>query len=518
MANGNKYLDSAGIKYLWDKAKETYVQQEYGKGLSTNDYTNAERQKVANAITEHQDISGKVDKVAGKGLSSNDYTSEEKEKLASLENYELPAASKNSLGGIKIGDGLAVDANGTVHTVYNPEMGVDWDIIENVPTTLDGYGITDAASKTDLAEVRTEIAQAAKALHYVGQVDTVADLDDIVDPQEGDMYDVREDGMNYAWSERDQRWDNLGAIVQIEALSNYELDIITGSASTEKALQDLIAEGGSVQLGQNLSLTEAITITKNVVLDLNSFTLTSSLNGYMFTADGVRLTITGGTINAVNRIAQAVNGGEIVVKTGYYASDDVAFTAIGTGSKVTFNGGRLTATQGGIGAFDAGSIEITNGTITGADNAAVFTPSESGRGGNTIIISGGELIGNVSSQGYQACGLYIANNDTVTINGGSIHANGGCGLLMRAGNVTINNCEIIATTGPNVPGRVGNDQTNMSASAVIYHESADYPGKTGMSLTIEDGTFVGDDHSVHVLSNESTPNVTINGGSFVPEI
>lgn len=41
-------------------------------------------------LTEHQDISGKVDKVEGKGLSTNDYTTEEKEKLAYLENYVHP--------------------------------------------------------------------------------------------------------------------------------------------------------------------------------------------------------------------------------------------------------------------------------------------------------------------------------------------------------------------------------------------------------------------------------------------
>lgn len=36
-------------------------------------------------LTQHQDISGKVDKVTGKGLSTNDYTTAEKNKLASLE-------------------------------------------------------------------------------------------------------------------------------------------------------------------------------------------------------------------------------------------------------------------------------------------------------------------------------------------------------------------------------------------------------------------------------------------------
>ena len=36
-------------------------------------------------LTEHQDISNKVDKVSGKGLSTNDYTTSEKNKLAGIE-------------------------------------------------------------------------------------------------------------------------------------------------------------------------------------------------------------------------------------------------------------------------------------------------------------------------------------------------------------------------------------------------------------------------------------------------
>lgn len=42
----------------------------------------------------------KVDKEEGKGLSSNDYTDEDKTKLESLENYTLPTAELNVLGGV----------------------------------------------------------------------------------------------------------------------------------------------------------------------------------------------------------------------------------------------------------------------------------------------------------------------------------------------------------------------------------------------------------------------------------
>ena len=43
---------------------------------------------LGNVITEHQDISGKVDKVTGKGLSTEDFTSALKGKLEGLTNYD----------------------------------------------------------------------------------------------------------------------------------------------------------------------------------------------------------------------------------------------------------------------------------------------------------------------------------------------------------------------------------------------------------------------------------------------
>lgn len=68
--------------------------------------------------------SGKVDKVAGKHLSANDYTTAEKDKLAGIaanaNNYSLPIASAAVLGGIKVGAGLEVQSDGTVNGVSAP--------------------------------------------------------------------------------------------------------------------------------------------------------------------------------------------------------------------------------------------------------------------------------------------------------------------------------------------------------------------------------------------------------------
>lgn len=54
-------------------------------------------QPKGNYLTSHQDISGKVDKVAGKGLSTNDYTTAEKKKLASLPDDFEPCTEEDIL-------------------------------------------------------------------------------------------------------------------------------------------------------------------------------------------------------------------------------------------------------------------------------------------------------------------------------------------------------------------------------------------------------------------------------------
>ena len=65
-------------------------------------------------------LAEKVDKVDGKQLSTEDYTSAEKSKLAGIaenaNNYSLPIAAANTLGGVKIGTGITVAVDGTIST------------------------------------------------------------------------------------------------------------------------------------------------------------------------------------------------------------------------------------------------------------------------------------------------------------------------------------------------------------------------------------------------------------------
>ena len=72
-----------------------------------------------------------VTKQTGKGLSTNDYTTAEKNKLAGLSNYTHP----NS--GVGAGTYKSVTVNSQGHVTAGSN-----------PTTLAGYGITDAAAKS----------------------------------------------------------------------------------------------------------------------------------------------------------------------------------------------------------------------------------------------------------------------------------------------------------------------------------------------------------------------------------
>ena len=106
--------------------------------------------EISDWIATHQDeyaaliaaIAGKVDKVEGKGLSTEDYTTAEKTKLAGIEaganNYVLPVATSSTLGGVKQGANVTIGQDGTLsatNTTYTE-------------ATTTSAGLMSAADKT----------------------------------------------------------------------------------------------------------------------------------------------------------------------------------------------------------------------------------------------------------------------------------------------------------------------------------------------------------------------------------
>lgn len=256
----------------------------------------------------------------------------------------------------------------------------------------------------------------------------------------------------------------------------------------------------------------------DTVIDLNGHEISGNLSGEaLLVANGVKLTLTGeGTIRNAKWIANAVNGGEVNIERGNYVSNNEGFKAIGTGSTVRMNGGHITSQETAISANQGGVIEMNGGLIETIDNMGIATNGSSGQGGNTIIINGGKIDAHITSAGWEACAVYVANSDTFVMNGGELVANNGAGLCMRAGNVTINDGIITATGEAGTTGKIADGNFQMGKSAVIYHEKANYPAKDGMKLTVNGGTFTGVDHAIDVQSNEAEPQVFVTGGNFTP--
>ena len=111
----------------------------------TSNYVNKDnllyfKTKLETIFAKKTDLENKVDKVKGKQLSTNDYTNEEKSKLAGLQNYTLPQASSSTLGGIKVGAGLTIDGEGNLSaTGGGTADAVQWENVIGKPTKVSQF-------------------------------------------------------------------------------------------------------------------------------------------------------------------------------------------------------------------------------------------------------------------------------------------------------------------------------------------------------------------------------------------
>lgn len=243
MAEKN-YLDDNGLLYFWQKIKGIFVQKDGSKVLSDNNYTTEEKNKLA-------------------GIQEN------------ANNYTLPAATKNNIGGVKAGAGVEILPDGTINvTGGGTADAVNWENVQNKPTDLAGYGITDAkienktitlgtktvtvptnnneltngAGYQTASDVDGKISTATEGLateDYVnGKVSSVYKYKGSVANQGalpssaelGDVYNLEDTGMNVAWN--GTSWDPLGSTVDLSdyqkaseliAITNGEIDDIIAS-------------------------------------------------------------------------------------------------------------------------------------------------------------------------------------------------------------------------------------------------------------------------------------------------
>lgn len=201
----SSYLDSNGLLYLWQKIKTL--------------------------------LNSKVDVESGKGLSANDYTTAQKNKLASItQGADSVSFTRTVTSGTKIG---TITINGTGTDMYYAD-----------PTSLDATVLTSGTiASARLPEASTSAKGAMSAsdktkLDKFGDADTYALKSDLTSLYKykgtvnttdalptgattGDVYNVEATGMNYAWD--GAKWDALGQTFEITSITNEEIEGIVSA-------------------------------------------------------------------------------------------------------------------------------------------------------------------------------------------------------------------------------------------------------------------------------------------------
>ncbi|MBR5987498.1 MAG: hypothetical protein IK037_02915, partial [Clostridia bacterium] len=224
------------------------------------------------------------------------------------------------------------------------------------------------------------------------------------------------------------------------SIDNYEVTVATAAEFVAA-----IADGSKIiHLGANIDGTGVIDSGDGIILASD---LTLDLNGYDLTFSG----------------------------WGFEVRNGATFTIGGNGN--------VFAAEACLYAQYAGKLIVNGGTYTSTNNFVIGTNGTAGRGGNVVIVNGGVFNGSMTAagiaEGYIACGIYVANNDTVAVNGGTFNVTDGVGIVARSGSTTIGADVVINLLGDNlISGKVGDASKPPVASgdAIVWDFVAAYPG------------------------------------------
>ncbi len=244
------------------------------------------------------------------------------------------------------------------------------------------------------------------------------------------------------------------------AESSYaSFDLYNDSLESRLAeFNEISAKDGYVLLKEDATVSNnSLSVTTNALFDLG---------GHKLTAE--RINFVGGTSRMTNGTGKFVNGIESL-----------------NGCDLTVDGLDVESQEFCLFARRGATLRINGGTYHSIDNGVIGTngtvKSEDDQGHNHIIVNAGTFNGDIESSGYIACGIYVANNDVVEVNGGTFNINNGVGILCRSGNTTVGKdvvINILTTENGPTEGKVGDSRVIVSNKAIVLDLQAKYPGGT----------------------------------------
>lgn len=305
----------------------------------------------------------------------------------------------------------------------------------------------------------------------------------------------------------DTKNDNLKIVVleNVETKPNVNGKEFTDEGESKAVLvsnfDDLkkaIYSGATAVLTANITTSNKIFLKDSTMkngarsgaINLNGYSLTytsTSTNAtqkyFIAITDELQLTIEGtgkiettkaASIFSVRNAKLIINDGEFASKANDPSSSLIAVDASENGT-IVINNGKFTAKEACIGMFKNANLEINGGEFTSMDNFVIGTNGSAEYGNNNITINDGTFNGNIETDKYIACGIYLANKDTLVVNGGTFNIVGGVGILIRGGKATINNVTINLDNNGPVSGKIGDSrEVVFSSRSIVVDKYSDY--------------------------------------------
>lgn len=306
------------------------------------------------------------------------------------------------------------------------------------------------------------------------------------------LYDIDEPTKTYTVAGKSLTFDLNGSTVNLNSITadnGATLTFVDNTATAEPTVSDDY---------------------KTVTYSAGTMTLTSGLkaqNGSGITVNSGKYVNTKG--NLLSAIGDTTGASEIkstvTVDGGYLESQEFTITPQGKGAVANVNGGVLVARDN--------AVVAGHGTNTATEK----------RGGTTINITGGTMIGKIQSAGYVACGVYHPQEGKLNISGGKIVALGGSGILMRGGQLNQTGGEVIATGDAALTGKVGDSRVVVGTSGIIFDRDANYYDAVNTTVEVSGEAKVsGTKAAIEVLNTKAVAGaedvVTVKGGTFSSDV
>jgi len=175
-------------------------------------------------------------------------------------------------------------------------------------TTLSGYGITDAYTKTEIDSKLTS------AMHYKGSVATESDLP-TSDVETGDVWDVQSLGHNFAWN--GSSWDDLGGTIDLSgyltksaASSTYVAKVSGKGLSTNDYTTTEKTKLSGIETGAQVNVVESIKV-DGTALTVTDKAVNVDLSGKVDKVSGKGLSTNDYTASEKTKLAGIETGAEV---------------------------------------------------------------------------------------------------------------------------------------------------------------------------------------------------------------